>query len=112
MASPWWKTAQFALEVMDHIVDKLNEYKEEDGILYAIYGTPAETLCGKQIDQFRKKYGVIEGVSRPSLCQQLAFHCGVWRRYLAHRETGSGVRGSGIASMAARFSMCSYPHQL
>ncbi|HIR35949.1 MAG TPA: anaerobic ribonucleoside-triphosphate reductase [Candidatus Faecimorpha stercoravium] len=67
----------FALEVMDHIVDKLNEYKEEDGILYAIYGTPAESLCGKQIDQFRKKYGVIEGVSsRPYVSN--SFHCGVW----------------------------------
>lgn len=67
----------FALEVMDHIVDKLNEYKEEDGILYAIYGTPAESLCGKQIEQFRKKYGVIEGVSsRPYVSN--SFHCGVW----------------------------------
>ena len=67
----------FAKEVMKHIEDKLNEYKEEDGILYAIYGTPAESLCGRQIDQFRKKYGVIEGVSSRSYVSN-SFHCGVW----------------------------------
>ena len=52
----------FALEVMEYINKKIAEYKEQDGILYAIYGTPAETLAGKQIQQFRKKYGVIENV--------------------------------------------------
>ena len=28
--------------------------KKEDGYLYAIYGTPAESLCGLQVEQFRK----------------------------------------------------------
>ena len=36
---------EFALEVMRHINDKINEFKKEDGNLYAIYGTPAENLC-------------------------------------------------------------------
>ena len=54
---------QFALEVMEHINSKINEYKEEDGNLYAIYGTPAENLCGLQVKQFRNKYGIIEGLS-------------------------------------------------
>ena len=53
----------FAVEVMEHINQKISEYKEEDGNLYAIYGTPAENLCGLQVQQFRKKYGIIEGVS-------------------------------------------------
>ena len=35
----------FALEVMEHINRKIEQYKKEDGILYAIYGTPAESLC-------------------------------------------------------------------
>ena len=66
----------FALEVMKHISDKINEYKEEDGILYAIYGTPAESLCGLQVKQFVKKYGVIKGVSdRPYVSN--SFHCHV-----------------------------------
>jgi len=68
---------QFALEVMQYINDKLAEYKKEDGILYAIYGTPAETLAGLQIEQFRAKYGIVENVSsRPYVSN--SFHCGVW----------------------------------
>ena len=67
---------QFALEVMQYINDKVNQFKQEDGWLYAIYGTPAESLCGLQIEQFRKKYGVIENVSdRPYVSN--SFHCHV-----------------------------------
>ena len=40
--SIWWRTVQFALEVMQHINEKVNQFKKEDGNLYAIYGTPAE----------------------------------------------------------------------
>ena len=45
---------QFALEVLKYINDKVNQFKQEDGYLYAIYGTPAESLCGLQVEQFRK----------------------------------------------------------
>lgn len=68
---------QFALEVMQYINNRINAFKEEDQILYAIYGTPAESLCGLQIEQFRKKYGIVENVSsRPYVSN--SFHCGVW----------------------------------
>ncbi|MBP3312850.1 MAG: anaerobic ribonucleoside-triphosphate reductase, partial [Butyricicoccus sp.] len=66
----------FALEVMQHINDKVNQFKEEDGNLYAIYGTPAESLCGLQVQQFRKKYGIIEGVSDREYVSN-SFHCHV-----------------------------------
>lgn len=66
----------FALDVLKHINEKINEFKEKDHILYAIYGTPAESLCGLQVTQFRKKYGIIEGVSdRPYVSN--SFHCHV-----------------------------------
>ncbi len=67
----------FALEVMKYINNKIQEYKKEDHKLYAIYGTPAENLCGVQIEQFRKKYGIIEGVSSRDYVSN-SFHCGVW----------------------------------
>ncbi|MBR0088949.1 MAG: anaerobic ribonucleoside-triphosphate reductase, partial [Clostridia bacterium] len=54
---------EFALQTLQHINDKVNEFKKADGKLYAIYGTPAESLCGLQVTQFRKKYGVVENVS-------------------------------------------------
>ena len=55
--------AQFAGEVLRFINDYANKYKKEDGILYAIYGTPGESMCSLQVEQFRKKYGIIKGVS-------------------------------------------------
>lgn len=66
----------FAVETLEYINKKIEEFKKEDGILYAIYGTPAESLCGLQITQFRKKYGIVEGVSdRPYVSN--SFHCHV-----------------------------------
>ena len=67
---------QFALEVMEYINKKVNQFKEEDGNLYAIYGTPAENLCGLQIQQFRKKYGVVDKVSDRGYVSN-SFHCHV-----------------------------------
>lgn len=67
---------RFALEVMEHINQKINQFKKEDGHLYAIYGTPAENLCGVQVQQFRKKYGIIENVSDREYVSN-SFHCHV-----------------------------------
>lgn len=67
---------EFALQTLQYINDRVNEFKKEDHRLYAIYGTPAESLCGLQIEQFRKKYGIIAGVSdRPYVSN--SFHCHV-----------------------------------
>lgn len=66
----------FALEVMEYINKKVDEYKEKDGYLYAIYGTPAENLCGLQVKQFRKKYGIVKNVSDRGYVSN-SFHCHV-----------------------------------
>lgn len=67
---------KFALEVMNYIQKYIDKIKEEDQILYAIYGTPAESLCGLQIEQFRKIYGIIENVSDKPYVSN-SFHCHV-----------------------------------
>ena len=66
----------FALEVMEYINKKVDEFKEKDGYLYAIYGTPAENLCGLQVKQFRKKYGIVKNVSDRGYVSN-SFHCHV-----------------------------------
>ena len=66
----------FALEVMEYINKKVIEYKEQDGNLYAIYGTPAENLCGLQVKQYRKKYGIQPKVSDRGYVSN-SFHCHV-----------------------------------
>lgn len=71
-----YEDGEFALEVMKYINDYINRIKEEDGILYASYGVPAESLCGTQVAQFRKKYGIVKNVSdRPYVSN--SFHCHV-----------------------------------
>lgn len=67
---------QFALEVMEYINKKVDQYKKEDGILYALYGTPAESLCGLQVKQFRRKFGIIANVSDREYVSN-SFHCHV-----------------------------------
>ena len=67
---------EFALEVMRYINKKVDEFKKEDGNLYALYGTPAENLCGLQVKQFRKKYGIIGDVSDKPYVSN-SFHCHV-----------------------------------
>ncbi|MBR1775474.1 anaerobic ribonucleoside-triphosphate reductase [bacterium] len=67
---------QFAIEVMEYINKKVAQFKEEDGNLYALYGTPAENLCGLQVQQFRKKYGVVSHVSDKPYVSN-SFHCHV-----------------------------------
>lgn len=66
----------FALEVLEHINQKIAEFKEEDQILYAIYGTPAESLTGLQVQQFRAKFGIVENVSDHAYVSN-SFHCHV-----------------------------------
>ena len=61
---------------MVHINEKIEEFKNQDEILYSSYGVPAESLCSTQVDQFRKIYGIVEGVSdKPYMSN--SFHCHV-----------------------------------
>lgn len=97
----------FALDVMQHINSLINRYKEEDGILYAIYGTPAETLCGKQIEQFRAKYGVIEGVSSREYTTN-SFHDPVWESILPVEKQDDEYRFWNEFN-GGKIQYCKYP---
>lgn len=64
----------WAISVLKHINEYAEKAKKEDGVLYAIYGTPGESLCHTQIEQFRKKYGIVSGVSDHEYVTN-SFHC-------------------------------------
>lgn len=66
----------FAIEVMTYINNRVNEFKVQDGWLYAIYGTPAESLVGHQVKVFRERFGIIENVSDREYVSN-SFHCHV-----------------------------------
>jgi ribonucleoside-triphosphate reductase len=42
----------FATEILKYLNKKIGEFKKQDGHLYAIYGTPAESLCATQAKQY------------------------------------------------------------
>ena len=98
---------EFALEVLTYIRDKINQFKKEDGILYALYGTPAESLCGLQVQQFREKYGIIEGVSdRPYVSN--SFHIGVWEDITPIQKQDLEQRFWDIPN-GGKIQYCRYP---
>jgi len=64
----------WALGVMKYLNDYALEWRDKDGIMYAIYGTPGESLCHTQIEQFRNKYGIVKDVSDHEYTTN-SFHC-------------------------------------
>ena len=74
---PIHKDNSWAVSVLKHINEYVDRIKKEDGILYAIYGTPGESLVATQVIQFRKKYGIIKGVSDKEYVTN-SFHCPVY----------------------------------
>ena len=67
---------QFALEVLEHINKKIEEFKEEDGNLYAIMRLRRKISAAFKVKQFREKYGIIENVSDREYVSN-GFHCHV-----------------------------------
>ena len=54
---------QFALEVMQHMNDACNKWKEETSIGFGIYGTPLESTTYKFAKCLQKRFGIIKGVT-------------------------------------------------
>lgn len=98
---------QFALEVMQYINEKLTVFKKEDNILYAIYGTPAESLCGLQIEQFRKQFGIVENVSDRTYVSN-SFHCGVWEEITSIEKQNLENRFWNLFN-GGKIQYCRYP---
>lgn len=67
---------QWINQVVDYIAEKVEQFKCKDGYLYALYGVPAESLAGTQLQQFRKKFGVVPEVSDREYFTN-SFHCHV-----------------------------------
>ena len=53
----------FAIKVMQYLKDTVARWKEETNIGFALYGTPAESLCYKFARIDKEKFGTIEDVT-------------------------------------------------
>lgn len=56
----------FALDVMQHMNDACNKWKDETNIAFSIYGSPIESTTYKFAKCLQKRFGVIEGVTDKS----------------------------------------------
>lgn len=54
---------EFALKIMDKLSEKTNKFKEETGLGFALYGTPAESLTHRFCKIDRQRFGEIEDVT-------------------------------------------------
>ena len=54
---------EFALKVMQHMKDKCIEWRKETNLGFALYGTPAESLCYRLARVDRDRFGDIEDVT-------------------------------------------------
>ncbi len=54
---------EFALRVMYHLKEKVLEWKEKTGIGFALYGTPAESLCYRFAKIDKEKFGDIKDIT-------------------------------------------------
>lgn len=98
---------EFAVATLKYIDEKVKQFKKEDGWLYAIYSTPAENLCGLQVKQFRKKYGIIPGVSDREYVSN-SFHCGVWEDITPIQKQNLEYRFWNNTE-GGRIQYCKYP---
>lgn len=57
------ESTPFALEIMNHMNEKLKEWNEQHHIGFALYGTPIESTTYKFAKCLQKRFGVIEGVT-------------------------------------------------
>jgi ribonucleoside-triphosphate reductase len=55
--------AEFALKVMQTLQKAAHDRKQETGLGFAIYGTPAESLCYRFAKIDKQRFGEIQDVT-------------------------------------------------
>ena len=53
----------FAMQVMQHMNDKCNEWKAESNIDFSLYGTPLESTTYKFAKSMQRRFGIVPGVT-------------------------------------------------
>ncbi|MGD8231859.1 anaerobic ribonucleoside-triphosphate reductase [Vibrio sp. TRT 1302] len=54
---------QKAVDIVKYLKDKVNQWADESGYGYSLYGTPSENLCSRFCRIDTKEFGVIKGVT-------------------------------------------------
>ncbi len=54
---------EFSVRIMNHMRETVNKWKEETGLGFALYGTPAESLCYRFARVDKERFGDIEDIT-------------------------------------------------
>lgn len=54
---------ELALKIMNKLKEKVTQWKAEEGLGYALYGTPSESLTDRFARLTRERWGVVEGIT-------------------------------------------------
>lgn len=54
---------EFGLEIMQHLNDATNKWKEEEDIDYSVYGTPIESTTYKFAKCLKARFGTVKGIT-------------------------------------------------
>lgn len=64
----------FAMQVMQKLNDKCNEWRQAENIAYSVYGTPIESTTYKFAKCLQKRFGIIEGITDHNYITN-SYHC-------------------------------------
>ena len=99
---------EFAANVVKEMKYYCNEATEKYNHLYALYSTPAESLCHKFATQLREQYGVIEGVTDRDYITN-SFHVPVWQEVDALEKLSNEKEFHQIAT-GGKISYVEFPY--
>lgn len=102
-----YEDGNFALSVMEYINQKVDDYKKEDHMLYAVYGTPAEKTCEIQPKQFKMMYGDIKNITNKPYFSN-SFHCHVTENITPIEKQDSEARFWDLFN-GGKIQYCRYP---
>lgn len=98
----------FALKIIKELRQYCEAAKAKYGHLYALYSTPAESLCYKFATLLRKKYGVITGVTDREYLTN-SFHVPVWQEVDALEKLTAEAEFHQIAT-GGKISYVEFPY--
>lgn len=102
------KNHDLAVQIVSHLADLVKQATKRYGVLFAIYSTPAESLCYTFQRMNRAQYGVIEGVTDREYMTN-SFHVPVWEEVSVPEKIAFEQPFHEIAT-GGRISYCEFPY--
>ena len=103
-----YEDGDFAYETLKYINDFVSKYKKIDNIMYAVYGTPAESLATLQAKQSKMEFGIIPFVNDKQYVSN-SFHCAVWEDITPVEKQDAEYRFFHISN-GGHIQYCRYPN--